>query len=74
MTTELATFRVRVPEAVVGDVSAELSRRGAWLDRLDNERGVCIVTARASPDELAGFKAWLETFTHGAGQLETVSS
>lgn len=65
----LTKYLVKVPETCVGRVAGELSRRGAWLDRLSNDAGVVTIEARASDDEMDSFENWLDKVTGGHGQL-----
>ena len=71
MEIDLIQIRVRIPESSIGNVSGELSSRGAWLDELKSERGVSIISARLPQAELTDFESWLNLFTRGVGRVET---
>jgi hypothetical protein len=58
---------VVVPEGLVGLVSGELSRRGAWLDGLSNDGGLCSVLTRLPIEEVASFSAWLKALREREG-------
>ena len=72
MSTDLTRYLVRTPEDHVGDVTAELVRRGAALDGLDraeSEEGILIIRTRVSKDRMDGFGAWLTRNTRGIGKF-----
>jgi len=58
---------VVVPESLVGVVSGELSRRGAWLDGLSNDDGLCSVLTRLPVEEIASFSSWLKALREREG-------
>ena len=74
MDADLLRIRVRVPESSVGYISGELSSRGAWLDQVAKEAGISTVTARIPATEVEGFRSWLDSFTRGTGELETLGT
>jgi hypothetical protein len=56
----------------MGDVTAELVRRGAVLDGLDraeSEAGIFIIRAHVRKDRMDGFGAWLIRNTRGIGKF-----
>jgi hypothetical protein len=58
---------VVVPEGLVGVVSGELSRCGAWLDGLSSDDGLCSVLTRLPVEEVASFTSWLKALREREG-------
>jgi translation elongation factor EF-G len=67
-----ASLLVVLPAAWVGDVSGELSRRGAWLDGLTSEDDVCSVKARMPVAQVPDVEVWLKRLTRGTGRVVNV--
>ena len=69
MAENLTRYLVSTPADHAGDVTAELVRRGAWLDGMTSEDDVVIIRARVAPDQMGNFGTWLTRNTRGIGQV-----
>ena len=65
----LARLIVNVPETSLGEVTGELNRRGAWLDKMTSKDGLCTVETRIPKREVQGFETWLKKTANGEMQL-----
>lgn len=65
MDDELARLIVNVPESSIGEVMGALNHRGAWLDKMTNKDGLCVVEARIPRSQLREFERWLKKTTKG---------
>jgi translation elongation factor EF-G len=76
MSLDLTRYTIKTPEDHVGDVTAELVRRGAWLDGLDrseSEEEILMIRARVPKGRMDGFGAWLTRNTRGIGTFTEIS-
>jgi len=71
-TPELARVRARVDEHIMGDVMAQLTKCGAWVDGIDCTDGVASINIRLPKTEVTSFESWLSTFTAGTGRFEAL--
>lgn len=69
MDDERARVIVNVSESSVGEVMGELNRRGAWLDKMINKDGLCIVETRIPIQEVKNFETWLKKAVNGNVQI-----
>ena len=72
MSEVLTKIRVRIDESSLGDFIDQLTRRNALVDDVTNAGGLSVVVARAPDREIASLKSWVQTFTQGRGNVETV--
>ena len=67
MSDKKVKYILNTPEEYVGDVLAELNRRGVHLDNIKNLNGTVVVNFNAFYHEMIDFSEWLDKVTENKG-------
>lgn len=67
MEDDLTRLIMTIPESSLGEVTGELNRRGAWLDKMtaNEAAGLCVIETRIPRRELQEFETWFKKTTKG---------